>query len=137
MIRRRFKGHWHGWFYDETYRSNIDLIWPVSKRQVEQFMKYRFDVEYKCQVHVGARVIEYTNNGKGPDHQIICLHEWDRRDSTDVSFLAHECFHAAELILSRRGVLLGEFTTEPYAYMIESLMRRCLILLDTRRKIQA
>lgn len=137
MIRRRINGHWNAWFYDETYRENIDLIWPVDEKQMIRFMKDRFDIAYKPEKEFGATCL-MINKGSGASHQLICLHEWDRTDNTDLSFLAHEAFHAAEHILSIRGIELlpdNRTTAEAYAYLIESIMRRCLILLDTRRKI--
>ena len=136
MIRHRIDGHWAGWFYDETYRENIDLIWPVDAKKITAFMKHRFGVDYSRDNEFGASVVELMNQDKG-HHQIICLREWNRADPRDVSMLAHECFHVAEHILSKRGIVLGDCTAETYAYILESIMRRCLILLDTRRKIQA
>ena len=136
MQRYRINGHFAAWFYEETYRENFGLIWPVNDRRIVAFVKNRFSIDYaRKDDEFGASVVEVRTT-KG-HHQVICLREWDRIDPRDVSMLAHECFHAAEHILSKRGIALGDFTTEPYAYMVESIMRRCLILLDTRRKIIA
>lgn len=135
MIRHRINGHYAAWFYDEVYRANVDLIWPVNGPKVEAFIKERFGVKYKCPKDFGAKVVEMNHDVRGFNHQVICLRSFTSGDPVDHSFLAHECFHAAEHILSKRGIdLISEATTEPYAYLLESLVRRCLILLDTRHK---
>ena len=136
MTRRRINGHFAAWFYEETYRENIDLIWPVDNPKVTAFMKSRFNIKYKSTFEFGGRVVELDNPPHG-HHQVICLGVWSRHpDPTDLSFVSHECFHAAENILSKRAIPLVDDSCEAYAYLLESLVRRCLVLLDTRRKIQ-
>lgn len=138
MKRKRHNGHWNGWFYDETYRSNIDVIWPVNLKQVDAFVKWRYGIEPNRneQPTFGAKYVEITKSN-GMQANIICLAEWPRiPDATDYSFVAHECFHATDHILARRGLPLQSYvSSEAYAFLLESIVRRVLTLLDTRRKI--
>ena len=64
MIRHRIDGHWAGWFYDETYRENIDLIWPVDAKKITAFMKHRFGVDYSRDDEFGASVVELMNQAE-------------------------------------------------------------------------
>ncbi len=138
MKRVRHKGHWHGWFYDETYRADVDVIWPVNLQQVNSFIKEKHGIEPSAeeQETFGAKCVEVTMPN-GVQVNIICISEWPRKpDAMDYSFVCHECFHAADHILARRGLPLRAYvSSEAYAFLIESLVRRVLTLLDTSRKI--
>lgn len=117
-----------GWFYDPVYRANVELLWPVNGKQVSRYIKRRYGIDHDTGDSFGAKCIEIYNDER--DVNIICLRAWNPRRASDISILAHEVFHCAEHILGRRDVRLhADFCTEPYAYLIESIMRRCLYLL--------
>lgn len=128
MVRRFVYGHFAGWFYDDTYRANIDIIWPVTGEQVSTYIKRRYKMSYESEGDFGGKCIE-LRHPTGSDVNIICLKAWNSKDPIDLSILTHEVFHTAEHILSKRGVRLTESSTEPYAYLIESIMLRSLIIL--------
>ena len=135
-FRSKFAPHWVGGFYDETYRANVDIIWPVRAVHIAGYVKRRTGItDYKLDDDFGAKTVECCNP-EGGEINIICLRTWSLNDPRDVAMLAHEVFHVAEHILSRRNITLTSGQTEPYAYLIESIMRRCLTLLDTKRPIQ-
>lgn len=113
------------YFWEETWRANIDLIWPVTPQDVVHYIKWRFGTDYKNLSPFGGRCIEMI--GERNVH-VICLSKW-RDNATDQATLAHECFHCTEQILSQRGVkFVNEegFSNEVYAYTFEGIFRRCL-----------
>lgn len=136
MKRVRFKNHWHGWFYDETYRANVDVIWPVNAKQIAEFTKHRYSIPLEESQPFGAKCVNVTE-GNGRQTQLICLAKWPLRpDAHDHSFLAHECLHAVSNILDRRGMpLVPHASIEAYTFLLESLVRRCLQVMNTSRRL--
>jgi hypothetical protein len=136
MKRSYNHGHWFGWFYDETWRANIEVLWPVDGKAVSAHIKRRHGTIYKTDDDFSAKCVEVID-GDGADTNIICLRWWPKKPRpTHYAMLAHEAFHAAEHILSNRGVSLVPGTTEPYAYLIEGIVRRSLLLADTGKKLE-
>lgn len=134
-IRSKTKDHWVGWFFDETYRENIDIIWPVNQKQVSAYIERRYGLvaEKDDPSDTFGAMCSNIIMDDGTGGQIISLRGWDASCPKDVSMLTHEVFHCADHILGKRGMPLTAGSTEAYAYLIESIMRRCLILLNTRR----
>ena len=106
----------------------MEIIWPVNAAQVARHIKVRHKMEHDPHDTFGAKLVTIDRKD-GTDVQIICLRTFDSGDPSDIAMLAHEVFHCADHILARRGVELQKGTTEPYAYLIESIMRRSLNLL--------
>lgn len=46
-------------------------------------------------------------------------------DGDDLATLAHECFHAAEMVLRNRGLKLSDESDEAYAYYVGYVFREC------------
>lgn len=139
LLMKRFTqhGHWNGWFYDETWRTNIEIIWPVSGRQVSAYLNREHRAAYKVNDDFGAKCIELMDP-EGRETNVICLRWWAAKPRpAHYAMLTHECFHAVEHVLSARGVALKKDSTEAYAYFMEGVVRRCLILLDTRRRVES
>lgn len=138
MKRRRFKNHWAAYFEDEVYRVRIELLWPVTAKQIKVYIETHYpEVHYDDMRPFGAKCVKFDANS-GTHVEIICLSEWKKPlDAYDYSFLAHECFHATSHILTRAGMPLEDFvSSEAYAFLLESIMRRSLLLLDTSRPIR-
>ena len=136
-MNRIFKyGHWAAHFYDEVYRVNIEVIWPVNLSKVKHYVEKNHNTPYNDEGEFGAKCVRLLNGSVYTN--IICLSSWPRKpDPTDYSFLAHECFHATSHVLQRAGMPLENFvSSEAYAFLLESFMRRCLVLMDTRRKLK-
>jgi len=136
VTRNKKHGHWAAHFYDEVYRVNIELIWPVNNAQVKRYVESEHKTEYTEEGEFGAKCIRIQRSD-GAYVNIICLTSWPAKpDATDHSFLTHEAFHATTHILARAGMPLEIFvSSEAYAFLLESIVRRSLILLDTKRRI--
>jgi hypothetical protein len=134
VIRKRHNDHWFAWFYDETWRCNIEIIWEVNGKQVSRFIKDRHGLDYTTNDGFGAKCVELMSDGV--ETNIICLQWWPKKKRpTHYAMLSHEIFHATDHVLSARGQRLTRDSTEPYAYTMEGFMRRALTLLDTSRKV--
>lgn len=138
MTRTRFKSHWAASFYDEVYRVRIEVLWPVTNAKIKAYLAHHYpEIDYTDTGDFGGKCITFTLKS-GLFVSIICMDRWPRKpDEYDYSFLAHECFHATSRILARAGMPLENFvSSEAYAFLLESIMRRSLILIDTSRKIR-
>jgi hypothetical protein len=138
MKRARFNAHWAGYFEDEVYRVRVEVLWPVTVTEVKAYINKAYpEIDYQDTGDFGAKCVRFTLK-TGLHVNIICMAQWPRKpDAYDYSFLAHECFHAASHILQRTGMPLENFvSSEAYAFLLESIMRRSLLILDTSRKLK-
>lgn len=139
MKRKRFGKHWAAYFEDDVYRVRIEVLWPVTAKQIKSYVEHYYpEVQYDDMRPFAAKCVKFDTKG-GTHVEIICLAEWGSKlDEYDYSFLAHECFHATSHILTRAGMQLEDFvSSEAYAFLMESIMRRCLVALNTRKPLPA
>lgn len=130
MSRCHRHGHYTGWFWCATWRANIHVIWPVTPKQVRDYISRTFKIESDNNAEFGAKCIEIFQNGVQTAH-VIAISKWTG-DEFDHGALAHEAFHCAEHILSERGQRLTRDSTEAYAYLIQEIMDHCLQLINKK-----
>ena len=118
----------YGWFFDQTWNVNVHLIWPVDSELVNQYVREQFDFEYGNLKEFSGRCLQIMK-GESLAVILIALEKWEPTPRW-VACLAHECFHAAEMILEERGLKHGLETSEAYTYLLESLVRRCMTILE-------
>lgn len=133
MKRVRINGHWFGAFWCDVYHCNFDIIWPVNGRLVSKFMRENYGLRRPVDDDFGAECFEVKPKTGGYGN-LICMRSWHGKHG-DIANLAHEVFHAVDHTLRSRDIKPRRWNSEPYAYMIESVMGRYLDLLDTRRKV--
>lgn len=75
-----------------------------------------------------GRALGRTYFCDGKSHLVVWLH---RRD--DLSTLVHELAHVCFYILETRGVTISHQEDEPFAYLLQFFMNRCLDELGLRR----
>ena len=128
---RRVNGHWAYWFFEETYRENIHLIWPVTDEQRKAYIKkdmgVRGDFSHERKAIYDGRVSEILDASGASCAQVLALSKWEN-DSKGISILAHECMHVVHNVLSSRGVIFSnsvEDTNEHYMYLLQSVVYRC------------
>lgn len=114
------------WFYDEAWKQNVYLLWNVrGDAALQKFIKKRFKLDYEPGKDTwDGRCLQVLTKDNGRA-MVIALKKWEGTPRWH-STLSHECFHAAEWILRIRDVPHCEATSEVYAYLTESLIRRCL-----------
>lgn len=104
------------WFYDDVYRLNYYFMPGFTKEEIEMAIKKNSSLDYECSEldGYGGKCIQVMGN----------IYLWVDCKS-NVATLAHECLHAAHLILRQKGV---DVTTndEALAYYLEFIMRKCL-----------
>ncbi len=101
-----------------------DILFTVSSSE-EQIIKYlyaeigyKMDDEEKKHIDIkykAGRTVRLKNNA-------IIL--WTR--TNDISVIGHEIFHVVELLMERINTPLNEYTSEPYAYLIEYLWKQVI-----------
>lgn len=112
-------------FTDEVYGSRILLVWDTTPEAFANLIRRKFDKTYDGDSDFEGRCIGYTR----PCHTVVvCIPKW-RRSSHGISVLVHELFHATENIMRYHDIDNCPETSEPWAYFLDSLVRRCLEVL--------
>ena len=121
-------------FYDEVWKANVWLVWPAKNAQIVKIIRRDLGMKWEppdADTWAGkCLLIEPKRRGSV---QMIVLRGWSLSPES-ISTLAHECFHAAEYILSGK-VEHCDATSECFAYLTDSIMRRCLRLLMGKKVI--
>lgn len=115
--------------HDECWAIDLWLIWPAGVAEVDYFLRRQFGIEERTKDSgfVG-RFVEVLENNGDETGGVIALRRW-KRDPYHISILVHECLHATHFFLDRRGLTMTDDTDEAYAYLLDSLTRRCLEVL--------
>ena len=126
----RFNGHWVGEFNDPCWQVSITLIWPVDAAKANHYIHRKIGPTKHA---VGDDMAAWTWDLNG--NIVIGLSDW-AATSLWMSNLAHESVHAADYILASRGMQLTSETSEAYAYLAGSIVRRSLDLIN-RAKVKS
>lgn len=110
---------------EECYQVNIYLLWPAKVQQLERYVQENLDENYRDTDDFVGRCVENISSENGQTI-VIALEQFKRNNIQNLTTLAHECFHAAEYILHHRGIFHSAATSEAYAYLSDSIFRRCL-----------
>lgn len=123
------EGLWCGWFYDECWRVNCHILWGLKKdKQVHRFVKRVFGLEYERPFNSClARCLDV--NTPNTRAQVIVIKNWEWT-AHGMDALSHEALHATHNVLRDRGMRLNDETEEAYAYLLGSIVRRALIILN-------
>jgi hypothetical protein len=125
-------GHWAYWFYEPTYRENIRVIWPVNEEQRQSYITAVFGItDFSNEPPAFwcgrvSEILEGAGDKSGVNGHVLALHKIPKT-SADLAVIAHETFHVANNILSRRGVVFDnsiQANNEAYAYLIEHLFTK-------------
>lgn len=127
-IRVRNRRSKVGHFFDECWRVNFYVMAPTTDERVASFIKSQFGKEFKSPGPAAGRCFVYTEPGKGMGI-IIALYGWEMA-SAWLGALAHESFHAAEAVARRSGMPRSSDSSEAFAYLIESIFRRSLDIIE-------
>lgn len=111
------------WFYDEIYRQNFYVFYGWHDWEFQSHIKKKYDFDIDARGFHG-KCHHLINRSEGRDVILIYV----RRDKKSVMqiTLAHECIHAANMILQDRGVITDQTNDEAHAYYVSWLMRKVL-----------
>lgn len=113
---------------DEVYGSHIIFMWAADTDEMAAYIKDMLDKEYDGDTNFMARCWQVTE--RDPHTVIVMLPEWQGVwTPMSISTLVHELFHAVEYILNYHEVDHGEGLNEPWAYYLDSLVRRAMEIL--------
>lgn len=127
-----------GQFREETYYADVHILWPEGESRLTTD-KVRDYIKLWCTVDVtpsedswGELLAGWMDDRSA---YVIVLYEPWTATPMCISTLVHEVFHCADQILTSRGVFQIPGTdNEPYAYLIDSLFRRCLEIINQKQK---
>jgi hypothetical protein len=112
---------------DTLYRSAIYLlVGPAEKAMhwLETNGEVPLDILEDLDWDVGGLTHEGEVNGNYAI--IIWMPSFNMKNNEDMVTLAHECFHATEMILKSAGVTFIRGINEPYAYYLGWVFGECL-----------
>lgn len=113
--------------YEETWGQNVYILHPATSADLTAFVKRQFGEDYKGTEGFAGRCLHVPSSEGG--QIVIGLYRWAFNPSI-VASLTHECFHAVEYILEARGMRHTKATSEAYAYLLGSLVRQSIRLLQ-------
>lgn len=117
--------------YEPCYEVDIFFLCPAtaeSYRNLCHTFDKTYDDEEDGRDFPHARCFEV----EGSQIIVIGLRSWDSKSPVWAGALAHECLHAAQMILEARGIFLCDETSEVYAYLLDSLVRRATSVLSRK-----
>lgn len=120
-------------FYIQTFQANVWIAATCEPEELAAMIRDDLGVEWSEDKPTWAAKCVEVEKPTGGTVIIIALRaEWTgHRDQ--YANLAHEAFHAAEYICERAQIPHGEATSEVFAYLTGSIVRRCAALLDSHR----
>ena len=109
-------------FYCELYMVNIYFYNNVSPEDTSMSLKRFLKFNYPSERFEGSIGIAIDFYG---DYVI-----WIKGNAKrDLSCLAHECLHIANMILSNKGIKVSLKNDEAQAYLLGYLMKKCCEVL--------
>lgn len=107
-------------FKEETWDFTVHLLVPATMAQALAYVK---KVTGETEEDPGlAHAVTFSS----VEDVIIAFSEPFKPTPEQIGLLGHELFHAVSNALELRDVKLTEDTDEVYAYLMGSLLRRCL-----------
>lgn len=104
--------HW----YCELYRFNVYYCVRWYPAEISEYMFKMYGLE-KDYAKLGGTCLLLND-------PIVVI--WTHPTDKDRSFLVHECVHAANIILSQRGVQPSYGNDEAQAYLAEIIFRKAI-----------
>ena len=118
------------YIHDECWDAELHVIHPATDYDIHRFVKQHFNIKLDEQPDppgsFTARFVEITGDDGSELAGLIALKRRWSGSALDISTLTHELLHAVSWFLRNRGVKFSEKTEEPYCYLLDSLLRRCL-----------
>jgi hypothetical protein len=123
------------YFYEETYRNSVYFIAPYKGRKLGDLQISRFLKGLGCTTpypviddDFGMRTLRHPHPTRNSIHVIASSTPWVGCAS-DISMLSHEAFHVTENILELVRQPHSRKSSEAWAYLLESIVRRILLKL--------
>lgn len=127
------EGVWETWLHEQCWDTGVIVLSPCSLEQEAAFLLRRFNVELdeRSKGFFFAGTIE-ARTSDGSMWQIVTIREWRGCNISDITLLSHELFHVTENILTSKGLPHSPETSEAWAYLHDSLLRRFLIAIPKK-----
>lgn len=117
-----------------TYGVNVWLHWQATTESLGKLANRAFPGCWgkKDALKHGHCFMVSTESG---DRVVfVAMRGRWRGEADQHAILAHECFHAVEFILEAMGLPHHRRASEAWAYLLSSLVRRCLEHLEPPRR---
>jgi hypothetical protein len=125
---------WTGWFEEPVYSATVQVCWDVDTKGMESYIARTFP-EYVGAIPRLDPWCAWSLELSDKQHELylICLRKFQWTPD-DIGTLAHECLHTTASMLRSRGLSFNKQTEEAYAYLHDSLVRRCLAEMQKARR---
>lgn len=114
------------WFYNEIYMENFYFCPSFTDEEYREAIYEITGLDWSGSKFSNARTTEISMDS-GRYYIFIQL-----KDIEDIPSLAHECFHASNYIMNRKGIRPDADNDEAQAYLIEWIFKNCYSHLPPR-----
>jgi hypothetical protein len=98
------------WFYCDTYRENFYFVPEWKDSEVNEY--------FGVSMGIASGKTLLTNSGV-----VIWVEKFNLKE---LDILHHECIHAANFVLSKKGVEIDSENDEALAYLSQFVFRQCM-----------
>lgn len=108
------------WFYCELYHHNFYFCPAFTREELAAAIFNNFQLDYPigdCAAGGSCIVVEMDDGRAGTFIWVD--------DPKQLDVLVHECVHAANDLLNKRGIRFDADNDEPYAYYVQYLFNKC------------
>lgn len=119
--------------HDDCWDADVWILYPCDEPALTRFVEKKFKKILEPDEKPGflGRFVSIEDDDGNSLGHVIALSKW-RNSPANVAILVHEALHVTHSILSDRGVELNDDTSEAFAYLLDSLVRRCLERLNKK-----
>jgi hypothetical protein len=119
--------------FDACWNATIDVVWNLDYDKFLVLLGRTYETFLLDDTPTDGQCIQFDGPKGGAD-VLIYLRTWDSNPSS-WGALAHECFHACNILLAERGQKFDASNDEAYAYFFSSTIERIGELIEKKERL--
>jgi hypothetical protein len=116
--------------FDACWNATIDVVWGLDLPKFVKLLEQQYETFLEDESETEGQCVQFDGPRGGAD-VLIYLRAW-RSDPSSWGTLAHECFHACNILLAERGQKFDPANDEAYAYFFSSTIERIGELIEKK-----
>lgn len=120
-----------GFYFNETFRQNFYFFLGWKAEDYYDYCVKHFDYHWDRELFDlnDGKTAMLTNKSKGKEVVLIWTRHQEKKVSSQLAILAHECLHATNMTLDRIGYEVDLKNDEAQAYLFTEIFRQGLTFL--------
>lgn len=114
--------------FDACWNATIDVVWGLDLPKFVKLLEQNYETFLEDESETEGQCVQFDGPRGGAD-VLIYLRTWNSNPSS-WGTLAHECFHACNILLAERGQKFDPANDEAYAYFFSSTIERIGELIE-------